>query len=193
MSTKSPARGRATSPATSSSTAAGRRIQVRRSGVHGRGVFALQDIAEGETVIEYVGEIITWKEALRRHPHDPKDPNHTFYFHIDDGRVIDALYGGNSSRWINHSCAPSCEADEQEGRVFIKALRNIHAGEELSYDYGLVIDAPYTKELKAEYPCWCGAPQCRGTLLAGDGQQDKKSKKDKKRGKSKKKGKGKKA
>src|SRR6478609_5868047 len=50
-----------------------RRIQVRRSGVHGKGVFAVQKIAEGETIIEYVGEVINWKEALRRHPHDPKD------------------------------------------------------------------------------------------------------------------------
>ena len=144
----------------------GRRIQTRRSGVHGSGVFAVQNLAEGEVLIEYVGQIINWKEALRRHPHDPSDPNHTFYFHIDEDRVIDAKYGGNSSRWINHSCAPNCEADEDDGRVFIKALRNILAGEELFYDYGLIIDAPYTKKLKAEYPCWCGAPKCRGTLLA---------------------------
>ena len=73
-----------------------RRIQVRRSGVHGKGVFAVQDIAEGETIIEYVGEVINWKEAQRRHPHDPKDPNHTFYFHVDENRVIDAKVGGNS-------------------------------------------------------------------------------------------------
>ena len=152
-------------PKNTPSPAAGRRIQTRRSGVHGKGVFALTDIAEGETIIEYVGEIITWKEALRRHPHDPKDPNHTFYFHLDDKHVIDALYGGNSSRWINHSCKPNCEPDEVDGRVFIKALRNIQAGEELNYDYGLVIDAPLTPELKAEYPCWCGAKKCRGTLL----------------------------
>jgi uncharacterized protein len=144
----------------------GVRIQTRRSGVHGKGVFAVQDLAEGETLIEYVGEIITWKEALRRHPHDPSDPNHTFYFHIDEKRVIDAKFGGNSSRWINHSCEPNCEADEQEGRVFIKALRNIKAGEELFYDYGLIIDEPYTPKLKAEYPCWCGHKVCRGTLLA---------------------------
>jgi len=143
-----------------------RRIQTRRSGVHGKGVFALHDIAEGETIIEYVGEIITWKEALRRHPHDPKDPNHTFYFHVDEDRVIDAKHGGNSSRWINHSCDPNCEADENEGRVFIKAMRNIRAGEELNYDYGLVIDERYTPKLKAQYPCWCGAKDCRGTLLA---------------------------
>jgi hypothetical protein len=148
------------------SAASGRRIQTRRSGVHGKGVFAVQDLAKGEVLIEYVGELISWKEALRRHPHDPKDPNHTFYFHIDEERVIDAKHGGNSSRWINHSCAPNCEADEQEGRIFIKTLRKIRAGQELFYDYGLVIDMPYTPKLKAEYPCWCGAPQCRGTLLA---------------------------
>lgn len=134
--------------------------------MHGRGVYATQDIAEGEVIIEYVGEIITWDEALSRHPHDPNDPNHTFYFHVDEERVIDALYGGNSSRWINHSCDPNCEADEEGGRVFIKALRNIASGEELNYDYGLIIDAPYTKKLKAEYPCWCGSKSCRGTLLA---------------------------
>lgn len=143
-----------------------RRIRTRNSDVHGKGMFAVDDLAEGETLIEYIGEVVTWKEALRRHPHDPKNPNHTFYFHIDEKHVIDAKYGGNSSRWINHSCAPNCEADEEGGRVFIKALRNISAGEELFYDYGLIIDAPYTKKLKAEYPCWCGAPDCRGTLLA---------------------------
>ena len=143
-----------------------RRIQTRRSGVHGKGVFALVDIEPGETLIEYTGEIITWTEALDRHPHDPSDPNHTFYFHIDEEHVIDAKYGGNSARWINHSCKPNCEADIEEGRVFIRSLRPIEAGEELFYDYGLVIDEPLTPKLKAQYPCWCGAKKCRGTLLA---------------------------
>ena len=164
-----------------------RRIQTRLSGVHGKGVYALQDMAEGETLIEYVGEVINWKEALRRHPHDPTDPNHTFYFHIDEDHVIDAKQGGNSSRWINHSCKPNCEADEEGGRVFIKALRNILAGEELFYDYGLIIDAKYTKKLLAEYPCWCGAKSCRGTLLAPKDKDKKKSEKkpEKKVGKKK--------
>ena len=143
-----------------------RRIQTRRSGVHGKGVYALADLAEGETIIEYKGEVISWKEALRRHPHDPTDPNHTFYFHIDEKHVIDGKQGGNSSRWINHSCKPNCEADEDGGRVFIKALRNIKAGRELFYDYGLIIDSHYTTKLLADYPCWCGAKKCRGTLLA---------------------------
>jgi hypothetical protein len=146
--------------------ASGRRIQVRRSGVHGKGVFALQPIAAGETVIEYTGERISWKEALRRHPHDPAQPNHTFYFHIDDRHVIDANVGGNAARWINHACDTNCEADERDGRIFIQATRDIAPGEELFYDYGLVIDERYTPKLKKEYPCHCGSPNCRGTLLA---------------------------
>lgn len=145
----------------------GRRLQIRRSGVHGKGVYALRPLTAGERLIEYTGEVISWAEALRRHPHDPTHPTHTFYFHIDDGRVIDAKFGGNASRWINHSCAPNCEAEQTpEGRVFIRALRDIAPGEELFYDYGLVIDEPYTAKLKAEYACWCGSADCRGTMLA---------------------------
>jgi len=146
--------------------AGGRRIQVRRSGVHGKGVFALQPIAKGEMVIEYKGEVINWKEALRRHPHDPSDPNHTFYFHIDERNVIDAKVGGNAARWINHACEPNCEADEIDGRVFIKALRTIKPGEELFYDYGLIIDDRYTPKLKKQFACHCGSKKCRGTMLA---------------------------
>jgi len=153
------------------STPPRQRIQTRRSGVHGKGVYALVDLAEGETLIEYTGEIISWDEALERHPHDPKDPHHTFYFHIDEDRVIDAKYGGNYSRGINHSWDPNAVADEEGGRVFIRALRNIPAGAELFYDYGLVIDEPYTKKLKANYPCWCGSANCRGTLLTPKGKK----------------------
>jgi SET domain-containing protein len=143
-----------------------RRIQVRRSGVHGKGMFALQPIAAGETLIEYTGQVISWPEALRRHPHDPQDPNHTFYFHVDDKHVIDAKVGGNASRWINHACDPNCESDERDGRIFIQALRDLSPGEELFYDYGLVIDERYTPKLKKEYACRCGSDNCRGTMLA---------------------------
>lgn len=144
-----------------------RRLQVRRSGIHGKGVYALRPLSAGERLIEYTGEIITWAEAVRRHPHDPSQPTHTFYFHVDDVHVIDAKVGGNTARWINHSCAPNCEAQTRpSGRVFIHALRDIAAGEELFYDYSLVIDQAQTARLKADYPCWCGAPSCRGTLLA---------------------------
>jgi uncharacterized protein len=145
----------------------GRRIQVRKSGVHGKGVFALRPLARGERIIEYTGQVIGWPEALRRHPHDPSDPNHTFYFSLDDGsHVIDAKVGGNAARWINHSCQPNCKADETEGRVFIEAVRAIKPGEELNYDYGLVLDERQTKKLKKQYECRCGSKKCRGTMLA---------------------------
>lgn len=151
---------------TRAAPSSGRRIQVRRSGVHGKGVFALRSIAKGEPIIRYAGEVITWKEALRRHPHDPLDPQHTFYFHLDDQHVIDAGVGGNAARWINHGCAPNCEADDSGGSVMIKALRRIAPGEELCYDYGLVIDERHTPALKKQYACRCGASTCRGTMLA---------------------------
>ena len=143
----------------------GRRFVVRRSGVHGKGVFALRAISAGETLAEYTGEVISWEEALRRHPHDPNDPHHTFYFHLGDGSVIDARTRGNSSRWINHSCNPNCVSDEVRGRVFIRVLRDVLPGEELFYDYRLVIDGKYTAKLKRDYVCLCGAERCRGTLL----------------------------
>ncbi|KAB0640954.1 SET domain-containing protein-lysine N-methyltransferase [Burkholderia stagnalis] len=154
-----------------------RRIAVRRSGVHGRGVFAVAPLKAGERVVEYKGERISWKEALRRHPHDPNEPNHTFYFALEEGGVIDGKVDGNSARWINHSCAPNCEAEELEGRVYIHALRDIEPEEELFYDYGLVIDAKLTKKLKREYACHCGAQACRGTLLATADADAKKKKK----------------
>jgi len=154
-------------PPSSPAIQRGRRIQVRRSGIHGKGVFALAPIAAGETIIEYTGDVITWKQAQRRHPENPDDPNHTFFFHIDDKHVIDGGTGGNAAKWINHACTPNCEADEtDDGRVFIKALRDIRPGEELNYDYGLIIDGRHTKKLKQEYACRCGTPGCRGTMLA---------------------------
>ncbi len=148
-----------------------RRIQVRKSGIHGKGVFALKPISKGERIMEYKGQIISWPEALKRHPHDPEQPNHTFYFSLDDGsHVIDGNRGGNSSRWINHSCQPNCAADEigQDGaaRIYIKAARKLKAGEELFYDYGLIIDGRQTAKLKKEYACHCGSSRCRGTMLA---------------------------
>ena len=151
---------------TAASTARGPRIPVRRSGIHGKGVFAVAPIAAGEVVVEYTGEIISWPEALRRHPHDPSDPDHTFYFHIDDGRVIDGKFGGNAAKWINHGCAPNCEADECGDRVFVKALRDIATGEELNYDYGLVLEGRHTAKVKKQFECRCGAAKCRGTMLA---------------------------
>jgi len=141
---------------------------VRNSLIHGRGVYAARRIRQGERIIEYRGERITWRQADRRPPSDPHDPHHTFYFSLDDGvHVIDASVGGNSARWINHSCEPNCETEESDdGRVYIQAIRHIRRGEELSYDYCLVIDERMTAQLKRRYQCLCGSTHCRGTMLA---------------------------
>lgn len=144
----------------------GARVEVRASGVHGKGVYARRPIAAGETIIEYRGEHISWAEAQRRHPVNPADPNHTFFFHIDDERVIDGGRRGNAARWINHACEPNCDTDEVDGRVFVKALRDIAPGEELFYDYRLMLEGRHTAKVKREYACHCGQPGCRGTMLA---------------------------
>ena len=164
-STAAPARAR--KPAAKKANAA-RKFVVRNSPIHGRGVYAARSIRSGERIVEYRGELISWKEADRRPPSDPDDPHHTFFFSLDDGkRVIDANVGGNSARWINHSCDPNCETEETEaGRVYIEALRDIRRGEELHYDYCLVIDGKITKKRKRQYRCLCGAAECRGTMLA---------------------------
>ena len=141
-------------------------IWVHASAVHGKGVFATRQLAAGERVIEYVGEVISMAQAIARHPHDPSNPDHTFYFHLDDGRVIDALHGGNDSKWINHSCRPNCVPDEDRGRIFILTRRLVFKGEELTFDYGLVSDEPVSEALKARYAFRCGAKKCRGTMLA---------------------------
>lgn len=141
---------------------------VRASRVHGTGVFAARDIPAGTRILDYAGRRLTATQADARWPTDPDDPSHTFYFALSSGLVIDGGQRGNDARWINHACAPNCEARENDAgtRVSIHAMKDIPAGTELSYDYGLVIDEPVTPALRSEYPCRCGAPGCRGTLLA---------------------------
>jgi hypothetical protein len=141
-------------------------IVVRGSHIHGRGVFANRLITAGTRIIEYKGERISGEEALRRHGRNPENPFHTFFFSLEDGRLIDGDSGGNNARWINHACEPNCEAQEEDGRVFIYALRDIQPGEELNYDYGLIIEERHTPTVKRNYACRCGAPTCRKTMLA---------------------------
>ena len=140
--------------------------EVRRSAIHGRGVFATDTIPRGERIIEYKGQRVSWDEAMKRPDSDPDDPAHTFLFELDDGRVIDARVRGNAARWINHSCAPNCTTFEDDnGHVFIEAKRTIKPGEELSYDYKLIVDGRMSKKERESYACRCGKRSCRGTLL----------------------------
>jgi len=140
---------------------------VHRSPIHGSGVFAKRKIPPGTRILEYVGEVIDSEEADRRHPVNPDDPFHTFFFALATGKVIDGGVRGNEGRYINHSCEPNCEAEEtDDGRIFVVSLRPIWRGEELYYDYGLVLDERQTAKLKKQYECRCGTPSCRHTMLA---------------------------
>jgi SET domain-containing protein len=141
-------------------------IRVKHSKVHGNGVFATRKIPAGTQIIEYQGKRITEKQADKRFGLDPDNPFHTFFFSLESGKMIDGGDEGNDARWINHACDPNCEAKEEKGRVFIHALKDIPRGQELCYDYGLIIDQRMTKKLKASYECRCGSDTCRGTMLA---------------------------
>ena len=141
---------------------------VRRSPLHGKGVFAATDIPEETCVLEYRGLRITQEEADERPASNPDDPNHTFFFALSSGMIVDGGRRGNAARWINHSCDPNCEARENEEgtRLYIYTLRDIAEGEELFFDYALQVEGRKTRKLKEQYRCLCGSPNCRGTMLA---------------------------
>ncbi|SDR29774.1 hypothetical protein SAMN05443245_4370 [Paraburkholderia fungorum] len=142
-----------------------RRVIVRRSPVHGKGVFAMRPLEAGERVFEYKGEITTWRNAVRRHRREGV-AGHTFLFGLSDGRVIDGSRSGNSARWLNHACTPNCETIEDRGRIFIHAIRPIVVGEELFIDYLLAIDETEDEEARAQYACACASARCRRSMLA---------------------------
>ena len=142
-----------------------RRIVVRNSSIHGRGVFALRRIPKGTRIIEYKGKLITDKEADRRYSRVHEHSPHTMLFSLEGGWVIDATRRGNSARWINHSCAPNCDIEEEGRRVFIESRRDIQPGDELTYDYNLQIGEKHTRAAKREHACFCGSRRCRGTML----------------------------
>jgi SET domain-containing protein len=140
-------------------------FEIRSSGIQGEGAFAIRPIAAGTTLIEYAGERISADEADRRFEEErARGRHHTFMFILDDDTVIDASRGGNEARVFNHSCDPNCETYEDDGRIWIAAMRAIKAGDELTYDYEYDLDdeeIPHAAEL---YPCRCGAATCRGTM-----------------------------
>ena len=140
-------------------------IEVRTSVIHGRGVFARRAIPKGTRIVEYVGERISTQEADARYDDDAMERAHTFLFTVDEDTVIDGARGGNEARFINHSCEPNCEAVNEDGRIYVEALRPIAPGDELTYDYNLE-RGELTPGWRERYACSCGAPSCRGTLLA---------------------------
>jgi SET domain-containing protein len=149
-----------------------RKIVARKSRIHGNGVFAVQPLKKGERVIQYKGRLRSHEEVDNGESGDVES-GHTFLFTLNEHYVLDANYEGNDARWMNHSCAPNCEAlieedengDRRKDKIFIEAIRNIRAGEELTYNYGITLAERHTARLKKVWACRCGAPNCTGTML----------------------------
>ena len=130
-------------------------INFRGSAIDRLGGFSRTDIPVGARVIEYVGERIAKAESRQR-----CEANNEYIFTLDDEHDLDGNVPWNPARLLNHSCAPNCEAELDEDRIWIVALRDIKEGEELTFNYG------YDLENYREHPCRCGAPGCVGYIVA---------------------------
>ncbi|MGE9271536.1 MAG: SET domain-containing protein [Verrucomicrobiales bacterium] len=139
--------------------------EIRGSEIHGRGVYATQDIPAETQIIEYIGELIDKDESETRawaqHEHAEKTGDAAVYiFTLDKKWDIDGNVPWNTARLINHSCDPNCEAWIVGKKIFIYALRDIKKGEELSFDYGFDI------ECFEDHPCRCGSDDCVGYIVS---------------------------
>jgi hypothetical protein len=130
-------------------------LEIGSSGIHGRGGFARRAIPMATTVVEYVGDRIDKAESARR-----CEDGNPYIFTINDDWDLDGDVPGNPARFLNHSCDPNCEAQQEEDRIWIVALRDIAPGEELTFNYG------YDLEEWRDHPCECGATGCLGYIVA---------------------------
>lgn len=128
------------------------RYRISQSKIHGRGAFATERITPGTRIVEYTGERVSEEEADRR----AELSEHVWLFDLEDGTYIDGDPQSDGA-CVNHSCDPNCSTEIVDGRVYICAERTIMPGEELVYDYQFEPDM-------VEWPCHCGAPNCRGTI-----------------------------
>jgi SET domain-containing protein len=130
-------------------------IVFNRSPIHGIGGFARVALPKGTRLLEYVGEKISKQESLRR-----CESGNEFVFSINEHVDLDGCVDWNPARWLNHSCAPSCEAVPEGEHIWLVAIRDIPAGEEITFNYG------YDLVDYKEHPCGCGAPNCVGYIVA---------------------------
>ena len=128
---------------------------MKPSGIHGTGVYARIPIPEETRILEYVGERLSKEESWRR-----RQENNFFIFTVTDDIDIDGAVDWNPARFINHSCAPNCEAREEDEQIWIYALRDLAAGEELTFNYG------YDLQDHEDHPCRCGAAACVGFMVS---------------------------
>lgn len=139
--------------------------EVRRSKIHGHGVFASRAIAEGEYIVEYVGEKITKAESERRgvarfERSQVTGEASVYIFDLNKRYDLDGDVEGNDAKYINHSCDPNAEAQNIRGKIWIVALRDIPKGEEIGFDYG------YDVSHFLDHPCRCGSEKCVGYIVS---------------------------
>jgi hypothetical protein len=130
-------------------------FEIRGSAIQGRGAFATRPIKSGDAVIEYRGERLRKEDSRVR-----QESGNPYIFIIDDEYDIDGDMPWNPARFLNHSCAPNCEAFLDDSRIWIYARRDIVVGEELTFNYG------YDISEYADYPCRCGTAECIGFIVA---------------------------
>ena len=111
------------------------RIVRRKSGIDGFGVFAAEAIAKNVRIIDYAGELLRNDEECEAREDRYLAEGHVWVFKINRAWSRDANVGGNIARFINHSCQPNCRFEVVDKTIWIKALRPIRRGEELTYDY----------------------------------------------------------
>ncbi|KAK9384030.1 histone H3-K4 methyltransferase Set1 [Kockiozyma suomiensis] len=140
-------------------------VRFARSAIHNWGLYAMENIAANDMIIEYVGEVVRQQVAdMRERRYLRNGIGSSYLFRIDESTVVDATKRGGIARFINHCCTPSCTAKiikvEGQKRIVIYALRDIFANEELTYDY------KFEREVNSDerIPCLCGAPACKGFL-----------------------------
>ena len=137
---------------------------LRRSAIHGRGLYASKAISSGTRIIEYKGERITKtesdrREELRRERARQGGDGCVYIFEINKRHDLDGSMDWNTARLINHSCEANCESSNIRGRIWIVATRDIAKGEELTFDYG------FGMENWREHPCRCGTRKCAGFIV----------------------------
>lgn len=139
-------------------------VHAGQSAIHGRGVYAREPIPDGTSVIEYTGERITKTESKRREVarlsrQRTGGDDCVYIFNLNARHDLDGRTQKNIARLINHSCTPNCRAESGRGRIWIVARREIHAGEELTFDYGFSFT-----EWRL-HRCGCGAERCPGFIV----------------------------
>ena len=144
--------------------------KVRKSKIHGTGVFATKSIEKNTNVIEYIGEKITKREGdirsekrIKKYLNSSKTGS-VYIFELNKKFDIDGAFLYNKARYINHSCNPNCEVDIKNNRIWISSIKKIKKGDELTYDYGYSFD-------KADYKdhiCKCGYKGCIGFIISSD-------------------------